>query len=68
MASSSTPAGESTREAIVAWLTSRHDNHAVVAGDEQVPVAVVLRSGEPPYLRACAEGSWTDHLLALPTF
>ncbi len=45
------------------------DNHAVIVnGPERVAVAVVLRPGEPPYIRACAEGAWTDHLLALPTF
>jgi hypothetical protein len=67
--SASTSTGKSTRDAIVEWLSVSSDNHAVVVnGPERVAVAVVLRPDEQPYIRACAEGVWTDHLLALPTF
>jgi hypothetical protein len=60
---------ESTLEAIVAWLCTSCHNHAVVAnGRASVAVAVVLAPDERPYLRTCADGVWTDHLLALPTF
>jgi hypothetical protein len=45
------------------------DHAVIVNGPERVvAVAVVLRPDEQPYIRACAEGVWTDHLLALPTF
>jgi acetaldehyde dehydrogenase (acetylating) len=67
--SASSSAGQSTRAAIVEWLSVSRSNHAaVVNGPERVAVAVVPPSNEPPYIRACAEGAWTDHLLALPTF
>jgi hypothetical protein len=67
--SASTSAGQSTREAIVDWLTVSSANRAVVAdGANHVPVAVVRPDNEPPYIRAQADGVWTDDLLALPRF
>jgi hypothetical protein len=67
--SESTSTGRSTRDAIVEWLSLSSDNNAVVVnGSKRVAVAVVLPPDEQPYIRACAEGVWTNHLLALPTF
>jgi uncharacterized protein DUF3892 len=67
--SASTVAGESTTEAIVDWLSaSRHNQAVVVSGAARLSVAVVLRRDRAPHLRACADGAWTDDLLALPVF
>jgi len=61
--------GQSTRDAIAAWLSSSPNNHAVVIdGHDRIAVAVILLADQSPYLRACADGNWTDHLLALPRF
>jgi hypothetical protein len=67
--SASTPAGHSASQGIVAWLDSSSANQAVVAdGSVYVEVAVVRPVNQSPYLRARANGVWTDNLLALPTF
>ncbi len=67
--SAATAEGQSNRQAIVDWLSASKDNHAVVvSGSETLPVAVVLAPNQPAYIRACSDGSWTDDLLALPTF
>jgi hypothetical protein len=67
--STSTSAGQSTRQAMVAWLSASSSNQAVVAdGSEWVDVALVRASDQRPYIRTQADGVWTDNLLALPTF
>jgi hypothetical protein len=67
--SASTSAGQSTREAIVSWLSVSATNQAIVAdGSGSVEVLVVRPPGQPPYIRTWADGHWTDNLLALPTF
>ena len=67
--SASPPAGHSTPEALVAWLDSSSANRAVVAdGSDHVEVAVARTANQSPYIRTRADGVWTDHLLALPTF
>jgi Protein of unknown function (DUF3892) len=67
--SGSTSAGQSTREAIVDWLSASNANQAVVAeGSERVHVAVVRAPEQPPYIRTHADGKWTDNLLTLPLF
>jgi len=67
--SASSSTGHSAREAIVAWLDSSSANRAVVAnGSDYVEVAVARTANQSPYLRTRADGVWTDHLLALPTF
>jgi hypothetical protein len=67
--SASTSAGQSTREAIVDWLSVSSANQAVVAdGSKCVPVLVVRPVNQAPYVRTYADGVWTDNLLALPTF
>jgi Protein of unknown function (DUF3892) len=59
----------SPRQAIVDWLEKSNENQAVVAGGSaEVQVAVVRRSDQPPYLRARADGVWSDELLGLPSF
>jgi hypothetical protein len=61
--------GQSTREAIVAWLEESKANQAVVANSGTwVYVGVVRPTSSSPYLRTHADGSWTDNLLALPRF
>lgn len=67
--SASTAAGQSTRQVIVDWLTVSVTNQAVVAdGADFIHVAVVRPRDELPYIRTQADGSWTDNLLALPSF
>lgn len=67
--SASTRGGQSTREAMIAWLSVSHENQAVLAtGSESIPVAVVRPANQPPYIRTQVDGAWTDNLLALPTF
>jgi hypothetical protein len=67
--STSTSAGQSTRQAIVDWLTVSLTNQAVVAdGADFIHIAVVRPRDELPYLRTKTDNSWTDNLLALPTF
>jgi Protein of unknown function (DUF3892) len=67
--SASTCAGQSTREAVVEWLSASSANQAVVAeASKHVSVAVVRPTNEPAYIRTQADGVWTDNLLALPRF
>jgi hypothetical protein len=67
--SAATALGHSPSRAIVDWLDESTDNQAVIADHSTtVPVAVVRRPNEPPYLRTRADGTWTDQLLSLPTF
>ena len=55
--------------AVVDWLSVTSDNKAVVAdGSRWVQVAVVRPTDQPPFIRAQADGVWTDDLLALPRF
>jgi hypothetical protein len=67
--SEATPAGLTSRQALVGWLSTSSSNRAVALdGQGTVQVEVVRSAGEPPYLRARAGGTWTDDLLALPRF
>jgi hypothetical protein len=67
--SAGTSAGQSTRQAIVDWLAVSTENQAVVTeGPRSIYVAVVHPPNELPYIRTRVDGSWTDTLLALPTF
>jgi len=67
--SEATPAGLTSRQALVDWLSTSSSNQAVALdGQGTVQVEVVRPAGEPPYLRARAGGTWTDDLLALPRF
>jgi Protein of unknown function (DUF3892) len=61
--------GQSTRKAIVDWLSESRANQAVVAnGNQWVYVAVYQTQGHQPYIRTHADGTLTDNLLALPSF
>jgi hypothetical protein len=67
--SEATPAGLTSRQALVDWLCASGSNQIVVLdGPRSVQVEIVRPAGEPPYLRARAGGTWTDELLALPRF
>jgi hypothetical protein len=67
--SNSTSSGQCTLQGLIAWLSADDANEAVVAsGSGSGPVLVVRPTEQPPYLRACADGAWTDALLALPGF
>ena len=69
MAQRITTTGQSTSDSIIAWLSASSANHAVVAdGSGYVRVALVRPASQSPHLRTQADGSWTDNLLALPTF
>lgn len=59
-------AGQSTRAAIVSWLSESENTAWVRDGAGAVQVFVVRAS--PPYIRTHADGRWTDNLLALPRF
>jgi hypothetical protein len=55
--------------AIVDWLSEGTENQAVVvSGPRQLQIAGVRRPSQPPYLRARADGVWTDDLLSLASF
>jgi hypothetical protein len=61
--------GQSTRQAIVDWLSESRANQAVVAdGAKWVYVAVVQPANQSAYIRTHADGKWSDNLLALPSF
>lgn len=62
-------AGQSTRQAIVDWLSESRANQAVVAdGVQWVYVAVRRPASQQPYIQTHADEKWTDNLLALPPF
>lgn len=62
-------AGQSTRQAIVDWLSESRANQAVVAdGTQWVYVAVYPPTGQRAYIRTHSDQKWTDNLLALPSF
>jgi hypothetical protein len=58
--------GQSTREGLVAWINSGGDLRVRAAAGGEARVAVV--DAEPPYVRAYADGVWTDDILGLPRF
>lgn len=61
--------GQSTREAIVQWLSESRANQAVVAeASRWVYVAVRRPEGRAPYIQTHANQTWTDNLLTLPPF
>jgi hypothetical protein len=67
--SEATPAGLTSRQALVDWLSSDSSNLAVALDGQRTLQLEIVRPGdEPPYLRARAGGTWTDDLLALPRF
>lgn len=60
--------GSSDKQTLVAWVD---DNGIAYAGSgaQQVRVgAVHPTSGASPYLRTYADETWSNNLLALPTF
>jgi hypothetical protein len=65
--STSTVAGQSSREGLAEWLRASSDNRAFV-GDERVDVAAVVGPEGSLYVRSYANGVWRDDLLGLPTF
>jgi hypothetical protein len=58
-------AGESTRARMVQWITGGGAAY-VCGGGHLARVGVV--KGNPPYIRTHADGTWSDNLLALPTY
>jgi hypothetical protein len=64
-----TAVGQTTRQAIVEWLSECSDNEArVFDTGSWVHVQVARRPCQTPYLRTRSRGAWTDHLLSLPRF
>lgn len=58
--------GNSTRAAMVDWISNQKGDARVADGNSYVRVGVV--DANPPYIRTHADGKWTDNLLALPTY
>jgi Protein of unknown function (DUF3892) len=58
--------GETSREALIAWIDRERGKACVEEGDTIAVVAVI--PAHPPYLRTHADNQWTDHLLALPEY
>jgi hypothetical protein len=67
--SEATPAGLTSLQALVGWLSTGSSNRAVVLnGRRTLQLEIVRPADEPPFLQARADGTWTDDLLALPRF
>lgn len=58
--------GQSTLEGILAWIGSGGDLRVRRLAGGEVRIAVV--DADPPYIRAYADGVWTDDLLDLPRY
>lgn len=59
--------GECDRLSMIEWLEQGGD--AVIGeGRDEAALAVVRIPGLSPFVRAHADGTWTDRLLALPRF
>lgn len=60
--------GQSTRQAIVDWLSESRANQAVVADGARWVYVAVYPIGQQSFIRTHADQKWTDNLLALPPF
>jgi Protein of unknown function (DUF3892) len=58
--------GQSTREAMVAFLRKAGNRAYVTEGQRKVEIGVV--DADPPYIRTYADEVWTNNLLALPRY
>jgi hypothetical protein len=58
--------GQSTREAVVAWINAGGDLRLRDDAGTESRVGVV--EADPPYVRAYAGGVWTDSLVGLPRY
>jgi hypothetical protein len=66
---SASSSGQTSRQALVDWLSEGRENQAIVAGEgEHVPILVIAPFEKEPYFRTHADGMWTNHLLGLPRF
>ena len=61
-------AGAADVPSLVDWITSKGGTAYVGRGPDAVVVVVVRPDDTDPYLRAYADGVWTDSLIALPRF
>ncbi|MFF2486858.1 DUF3892 domain-containing protein [Microbacterium sp. NPDC058062] len=62
------PIGESDGPSLVKWIES-NDGEAYVASEAgRVEVRVIRLTKGQSYLRAHADGEWTNDLVGLPTF
>jgi hypothetical protein len=55
--------GRSSRETMVAWIRAGGE---VRVGHHGSSAQVEVIDTDPPHIQACADGTWTDALLALP--
>jgi|HubBroStandDraft_3_1064219.scaffolds.fasta_scaffold00960_6 hypothetical protein len=58
--------GPLTRVYVVTLIEAHLYNFVVLAGAHRAELRVVREQGKRPYLRASADGAWTDLLLELP--
>ena len=57
--------GDNDKPSMIDWI-NKGGQAFVVSGANRAQVLVV--NDNPPYLRTKADNTWTDNLLALPTF
>ncbi|MEV4688233.1 DUF3892 domain-containing protein [Microbacterium sp. LWH3-1.2] len=62
------PIGESDRPSLVRWIESSEGEAYVASGAGRIEVGVVGLAKGRAYLRARADGQWTNDLVDLPTF
>jgi len=61
--------GRASIQALIDWLRAGTENQAGVVNEKgRVPIRVVRPINAPAHVRAQADGTWTDDLLALPRF
>lgn len=60
--------GASSSVDLVEWIDQQRGTAFVGTGDERMQVAVLHPGAGSPYLRAHANGRWTNALLGLPEF
>ncbi len=61
--------GRVSAQALIDWLRAGTENQAGVVNEKgRLPIRVVTPINAPAFLRAQADGVWTDDLLGLPRF
>ena len=59
--------GSSDKPTLVAWVDDNGTAY-VGSGSQRVRVGTIHPDGAAAYLRTYADGTWSNNLLALPTF
>ena len=56
-----------SREQAIGWINiQQHSFYILDSRGRRAEIGVVFEAGKAPYLRAYADGEWTDDLLSLP--